>query len=71
MSVELVDPQGTIMREIADPALKRDDVALTYAYAIRQDADMDWPAVNHAIIERWSMAALKYIKDRAWRYVNG
>jgi hypothetical protein len=68
--VDLVDPEGTILNEIADPRMKRDDVALTYAFAIRQRAEMDWSKVNHAIIDRWSLSALKYIKERAWRLVD-
>ena len=67
MRVELVDPQGTILREIADTRLTRDDVALTYAFAIRQQAGMDWPVVNRAVVERWSLSALRYIKERAWK----
>jgi hypothetical protein len=71
MYVELVDPQGTLEREIADPRMKRDDVALTYAFALRQRADINWAAVNQAIISRWSLSGLKYIKESAWRRVEG
>lgn len=71
MRVDLVDPQGTILREIADKRMTRDDVALTYAFAIRQRAEIDWPAVNRAIIDRWSLNALMYVKDRAWKLVEG
>lgn len=75
MHVEMIDPQGQILREIADKRMTRDDVALTYAFAIRQSvarqsARVDWTLVNHAIIERWSLSALKYIKTAAWRRVE-
>lgn len=76
MHVEMVDVQGQIMREIADPKMKRKDVALTYAFAIRQhgrtstDA-FDFAAVNRAIMKRWSLSALTWIKEEAWAYVEG
>ena len=63
----MVDVQGTILREIADPQMTRDDVAATYAFAIRQASQVDFPTVNQAIIDRWSMSALRYIKEKAWR----
>jgi hypothetical protein len=77
MHVELVDPAGVMLREIADKRMKRDDVALTYAFALRQSFDprcadeIDFALVNHRIIERWSMNALKYIKERAWGIYEG
>jgi hypothetical protein len=68
MRIELADPQGQLLEEIADPAMKRRDVALTYGLALRGDVDrVDWPKVNKAIIERWSVAALRWIKDFAWK----
>lgn len=75
MRVDLVDPQGTILREIADPRMTRDDIALTYAFAIRQHGrtstnEFDYARVNQAIIDRWSLAALKYIKEKAWRLLK-
>jgi hypothetical protein len=75
--VELVDPQGTIMREIADPKMTRDDVATTYAFCIRQTGTgwsrngIDYAAINKAIMDRWSLSALKYIKEKAWRIAEG
>lgn len=74
MQVDLVDPKGTLLREIADKRMKRDDVALSYAFALRQPQDMtqeDFAEVNHAIMDRWSIAALRYIKDKAWRLARG
>ena len=73
MRVELVDPQDTLMREIADKRMTRDDVAMTYAFALRQrDEDpVHWGEVNQAIIDRWSLSALKYIKEKAWRIAEG
>lgn len=67
MRVELVNPEGVLLEEIADKRLKREDVAMSYAFAIRQDAKLDWRKVNEAIIDRWSLSALKWIKERAWK----
>lgn len=77
MHVEIVDVEGTLLREIADTRLKRNDVALTYAIALRQTMApdsreaVDWWKVNHAIMDRWSLAGLKYVKERAWAIYEG
>jgi hypothetical protein len=75
MRVEMVDVQGELMREIADPRSKRLDVALTYAFAIRQGGPwggetVDFAVVNRAIVERWSLSGLKWIKTKAWALVS-
>lgn len=72
ISVSMVDPQDVILREIADRSLTRDDVALTYAFCIRQSGEdeIDFPTINAAILERWSMAALRYIKREAWERLS-
>lgn len=74
MYVEMMDVENTLLREIADKRMTRDDVALTYAFAIRQQGHwsgnvVDYAVVNRAILGRWSMAGLKYIKEKAWRLV--
>jgi hypothetical protein len=71
--VEMIDVQGQLEREIADQRLTREDVALTYAFAIRQWGPMDerYAVVNRAIMERWSLAGLKWIKTRAWKVAEG
>lgn len=73
MYVEMVDVEGTLLREIADTRLKRNDVALTYAYGLRRSCikTIDWPKVNQAILARWSLAGLSYIKTRAWGIYEG
>lgn len=67
----LLDPEGTILREIANPRRTRDDIAVTYAFCIRQGEwqgePIDYAAINRAIVERWSLSALRYIKQKAWR----
>ena len=66
--IKLADPQGHLLREIADPAMKRRDIAMSYRMAATwQPDEVDWPAVNTAIISRWSPAGLDWIKKEAWR----
>jgi hypothetical protein len=69
-TVAMVDPQGQALREIADKRLTRDDVAVTYAFALRQQKTDRIAEVNQAILDRWSMNALKYIKTKAWRLLG-
>jgi len=47
-------------------AKNREVVAEEYARCLG-DASVSWGRVNAAICARWSMAALRYIKKRAWR----
>ncbi len=65
--VEMVDPQRIVLIEIADRRMTRDDIALTYAYCLRQGETDRIAEINQAILARWSMAALKYIKTEAWK----
>ena len=67
MEAELIGAEIVLLEEIADKRLTRDDVAMTYAFGIRGGEQIDWAKVNHAILDRWSMNALKYIKEKAWR----
>ncbi len=69
----MADCTNTLLREIADKAMKRKDVASTYGLAIlseRYGEKVDWRAVNTAIIGRWSRATLDWIKKRAWKLVE-
>lgn len=65
LTIELGMPQETIMREIGDKRMKQRDVAQTYALLIRQNAQVDWAAINEAIISRWSLSGLERIKNMA------
>jgi hypothetical protein len=71
--MRMMNPQETILSEIADERMTHEDVAQTYAFCIRQKAvdPVDFGVVNRAIIERWSYSSLKSIKARAWRYIEG
>ena len=71
MKVQMVLVEEIILREIADPKMTRKDIALIYAFGIRDEPDKtDWAKVNEAIISRWSLSALDYIKNRAWRIIE-
>lgn len=70
--VMMCNVEGNLLQEIADHRMTRDDVMLTYAFGIRDcPDDVRWDIVNAAILDRWSMAALRYIKEGAWRIVKG
>lgn len=66
--IELAQCEKTILGEIADPRMKRRDVAKTYALTMRSSecGAIDWGRVNQAIIDRWSPHALEFIKGLAW-----
>ena len=57
---------------IDDPKKHRRDVAALYAVALRMGpfVDVNFSAVNHAIVERWSLSGLKWIKALAWKAVT-
>lgn len=67
--IVLADPEAYILEEIASPAMRRLDIARTYRL-ILASGDLErvnWRAVNTAIVSRWSMATLEWIKDWAWK----
>jgi hypothetical protein len=67
--IRLADPQGQLLEEIADPKMTRRQVALTYRLALLDQDAVDWPTVNRAIVARWSLSALNWIKQFAWKPV--
>lgn len=68
--VRLNDPQGQLLAEIAEPATTIRSLTLTYAFALREQDQVDWPTVNRAIAARWSMRALSKIKADAWKKIE-
>jgi hypothetical protein len=50
----------------------RDEVADEYARLLRVAGTAwdGWQAFNEAILRRWSMAGLRYIKTKAWKIVK-
>jgi threonine synthase len=69
--IELADCENVLLREIADKRLKQADVALTFAMAMASSEEVNWPRVNEAIIERWSISGLRRVKEMAWKRFEG
>lgn len=65
MPYELSNTTNVLLNEIEMPETTRNTLAKTYALALRSNDTTDWAAVNRAIIKRWSLSALEYIKERA------
>ena len=72
VSIELMFCEETILQEIADKHFTRDDVALTYAFCrdTKETQDVNFRTINEAIIKRWSLSALGYIKDKATKLMD-
>ena len=68
MPFELAACESVLLREIAMPEMRRRDIAQTYRLALQSSErdKIDWKKVNAAIIERWSVSALTWIKEQAW-----
>jgi len=66
MRIELGNCTNHLLAEIADHGFVRRDVAKSYRLAMQSSEPVDWAAVNAAIIARWSLSALEYIKRMAW-----
>lgn len=65
MPLELMCCTETLLNEIAQGA-PRKAVAQTYRLAIQSHTPTDWKRVNEAIIARWSVSGLTWIKKQAW-----
>ncbi len=61
-----------LLAAVAQPNIKRRGVAAVYGGALRMEFGLtDWKCVNRAILERWSMSGLRWIKHLAWKAVEG
>lgn len=73
--VNLVGCTDVVLTECRERVATQKDLALTYAMAIKSQADgadtPDWPTINKAIIARWNMKALERIKKRAFDILSG
>lgn len=73
--INLVCCTDVILQDVGAKEATRKDVALTYAMSIKSEADgadkPDWPTINKAILSRWSMSGLEYIKKRAFDILSG
>jgi hypothetical protein len=46
----------------------RDELAIEYAKLLSNCPDWpSWPTLNLAIVDRWSVAGLRYVKKEAWK----
>jgi len=62
MRIELAACTQTLLQEIESREFTRDSVAKTYRLAMASSEAVDWARVNRAIVARWSLSALEYIK---------
>lgn len=67
--VELANCTQALIDDI-NGGCTRNSVALTYAMALFSSEKTDWKSVNEAIMKRWSVNALNYIKKRAWKLIE-
>ena len=65
MKIELCCCTYTLINEIKIAKTKK-QIAQTYALALKSSEKTDWALVNRAIIDRWGIKSLHYIKDLAW-----
>ena len=71
MKVELMFCEEAILQEIDDKNFTRDSVAITYAFCIDSTENPDFAKINRAIVKRWSLSVLAYIKKEAWKLKEG
>ncbi len=62
----IVSATQELLDAIKDHANKQADVADLYQTTLMFKVEFDAPAVNAAIIDRWSMSGLRHIKQLAW-----
>jgi hypothetical protein len=67
--IVLADPEGYLLEEIANPAMRRLDVAKTYQLVLASGDQerVNWRTVITAVIDRWSESALEWIKRWVWK----
>jgi len=66
MRITLCDCQATILRELESPRVRRKDIAQTYRLCLESREAVEWGPINAAIIKRWGVPALNYVKRLAW-----
>lgn len=64
---QMVCCETTLLDEIANPVMKRRDVAKTYGLTLcsEEGRTVDWRKINAAIMARWSPSGLLWIKQQA------
>lgn len=64
-AVYLLDCERCVEEEIAAGATRK-AVALTYAFALRSPDPVDFARINKAILSKWALSGLTWIKKLAW-----
>lgn len=57
------------LSQIRRDKFRRNDIAITYCYCLN-NLNLNWSKINKAIIDRWSLSGLKYIKKEAYKLYN-
>lgn len=57
--------QKTLLDELNAKDVTRNSIASTYANAIMSLQCVDWNLVHNAIVAKWSLSGLKYVKEMA------
>ena len=71
LTIEMHNPVGQIMDELAMKEITQASVAITYAFVMAQEPDADFAAINAAIRARWKgKTALTSIKEAAWKHMD-
>jgi len=72
--INLVRCTDTVLNELKNGCTRK-SLSLTYAMAMRSaaqgDDKPDWPKINKAILAKYSMSGLEFIKKRAWGILSG
>lgn len=75
LQINLVCCTQVILQDVGAKECRQRDVALTYAMAIKSEAQgadkPDWRTINDAILGRWKKSGLVRVKNRAWGIVEG
>lgn len=71
LTIEMHDPAAHILEELSYPGITQASIAITYAFAIVQQPEADWPKINAAIRARWpSKTGLERVKKAAWKQID-
>ena len=63
--------ERTAMDEWVGRFATRDEIAVEYARLLANGPAWPWATLNLAIVDRWSMSGLRYIKEKAWKLAGG
>jgi len=72
VTLEMDNPQETLLEELEYKGITQESVAITYAFLIAQEGKTaDFAKVNAAICQKWhGKKALMRVKEMAWKHVE-